>query len=290
MTVTTTDQASPAETVADQVFGSSDNVNQFATADDHRHIIDGIDETLGLIAEANEIGLGRIAVDHYDVSVIVPVYNERQTLPVVLERIKQVMPPATEVIIVDDGSTDGTRQWLEDLPETAGLTILTRRANHGKGSAVRLGIRHSQGRVVAIQDADTEYEPADLLRVIWPILDGDADVVYGSRYLGDVSDPSMLHRVGNWALTKASNLMTGLQLTDMETCHKAFDGDMIRSMQLRECRFGFEPEVTAKVASAGAIVMEVPTGYQGRSYEEGKKIGWRDAFAALGCMWRYRNG
>ena len=290
MTVTTTEQASTAETVADQVFGSTASADQFVTADDHQHVIDGIDETLGLIAEANEIGRGHIAVDQYDVSVIVPVYNERRTLPVVLKRIKQVMPPATEVIIVDDGSTDGTRQWLEDLPETAGLTILTRRANHGKGSAVRLGIRHSQGRVVAIQDADTEYEPADLLRVIWPILDGDADAVYGSRYLGDVSDPSMMHRVGNWALTKASNLMTGLQLTDMETCHKAFDGDMIRSIQLRECRFGFEPEVTAKVASAGAIVMEVPTGYQARSYDEGKKIGWKDAFAALGCMWRYRKG
>jgi hypothetical protein len=124
--------------------------------------------------------------------------------------------------------------------------------------------------------------------VIWPILDGDADVVYGSRYLGDVSDSSLIHRLGNWALTKASNLMTGLKLTDVETCHKAFDGEMLRSIELRECRFGFEPEITAKVASRGAIVMEVPTGYDSRGYDEGKKIGWKDGLAALGCMWHYR--
>lgn len=277
----------------DEVFASPEQLSQqlagLSSDDKHNQIIDQIDETLGLIAEANEIGQGRLAVDHYDVSVVVPVYNEVETLPQVLKRIEQVMPPATEVIVVDDGSTDGTRQWLESLPEKAGRTILTRRANHGKGSAVRLAIRHSSGRVVAIQDADLEYEPADLLRVIWPILDGDAEVVYGSRYLGDVTDHSIFHRLGNWALTKASNLMTGLELTDMETCHKAFDGDMIRSIQLRECRFGFEPEITAKVAARGAIVMEVPTGYDSRGYDEGKKIGWRDGVAALACMWLYRS-
>jgi glycosyltransferase involved in cell wall biosynthesis len=152
-----------------------------------------------------------------------------------------------------------------------------------------LAIRHSRGRVIAIQDADLEYDPVDLLRVIWPILDGNAEVVYGSRYLGQTSDPSLLHQLGNRMLTFFSNLTTGLRLTDMETCHKAFHGDLLRSIPLRECRFGFEPEITAKIANRDARVIEVPTNYQGRGYDEGKKIGWRDALAAVGCMWTYRN-
>ena len=275
-------------TVNDQLFANAADVSDLQPESDHSQILDQIDQTLELIAEANDIGLGRREVDHFDVSVIVPVFNEVETLPKVLARIEQVMPPATEVIVVDDGSTDGTSEWLKEQPVKASRTVLCRRANHGKGSAVRLAIRHSQGRVVAIQDADLEYDPADLLRMIWPILDGDADVVYGSRYLGEVSDQSIVHRMGNWALTQASNMLTGLRLTDMETCHKAFDGPLIRSIQLRECRFGFEPEVTAKIASWSATVIEVPTGYKSRGYNEGKKIGWRDAISALVCMWRYR--
>lgn len=251
-------------------------------------VIDQIDHTLELIAEANSTACGARRVEQFDVTIIVPVFNERETVPQVLERIDEVMPPATEVIVVDDGSTDGTSQWLGELESRSNRRVICRRRNHGKGSAVRLAIRHSRGRVVAIQDADLEYDPADLLRVIWPVLEGHADVVYGSRYLDGSDDPSWLHRFGNQMLTLGSNLMTGLKLTDMETCHKAFAGDMLREIALEQTRFGFEPEITAKVAARGAKVIEVPTRYQSRGYDEGKKIGWRDGIAALACIWRYR--
>lgn len=171
-----------------------------------------------------------------------------------------------------------------------GLRIIRRRRNHGKGSAVRLGIRHSEGRVVAIQDADMEYEPADLLRVVWPVLEGRADAVYGSRYLDKTKNDAWLHRLGNVALTFLSNRLTGLRLTDMETCHKAFRGDFLRSIPLQECRFGFEPEITGKIAARDARVLEVSTSYDARGYDEGKKIGWRDGVSAIACMWKYRNG
>lgn len=228
--------------------------------------------------------------NRFELTIIVPVYNERQTLPAVLDRIDEVMPSSTEIIVVDDGSFDGTETWLASLPPRADRRVIRRRGNHGKGSAVRLAIRHSRGRVVAIQDADLEYDPADLLGVVGPILEGTADVVYGSRYLGGSTDRSRLHRFGNWALTRLSNALTGLSLTDMETCHKAFDGELLRSIELRECRFGFEPEITAKIASRGARIFEVPIRYDQRGFDEGKKIGWKDGFAALACMWKYRGG
>ena len=224
----------------------------------------------------------------FDLTIVVPVYNECKTLPLILERIDRVMPERTETIVVDDASQDGTAQWLSDLSSRPDRVILKRKRNHGKGSAVRLGIRHSRGAIVAIQDADTEYDPIDLLRVIMPIQSGEAKAVYGSRYLDGSTDPSWLHRFGNWALTALSNCMTGQRLTDMETCHKAFDGELVRSISIRECRFGFEPEITGKVSQRGIAIAEVPTGYQSRSYEQGKKITWKDGVAALRCMWRYR--
>ena len=256
----------------------------------HDEIIGRIDRTLELIADATAAATGDLPIDHYAVSIIVPVYNERNTLPEVLDRIKEVMPSETEVIVVDDCSTDGTSEWLDSLPKRDNLQIFHRRANHGKGSAVRLAIKHSRGDVVAIQDADLEYDPADLLRTIWPILDGDADVVYGSRYLDEGGDRSIVHRLGNGMLTLGSNMLTGLSLTDMETCHKAFDGELLRSIELKECRFGFEPEITAKIAQRTSMILEVPVGYEGRSYDEGKKIGWRDGVAAFACIWKYRKG
>ena len=271
----------------DSLFAASPGHQWQPTCDDHA-VIDRIDTTLDLIANATSAAAGVRAMDAYDITIIIPVFNEHQTLPCVLERIDEVMPPATEVIVVDDGSTDGTREWLAELSQRDNRRIIRRRRNHGKGSAVRLAIRHSRGRVIAIQDADLEYDPADLLRVIWPILDGQADVVYGSRYIDASADPSRLHRLGNWLLTMTSNQMTGLELTDMETCHKAFDGDLLRSIPLRECRFGFEPEITAKIANLGKRISEVPTGYQSRGYDQGKKIGWRDALAAIACIWKYR--
>ncbi len=143
---------------------------------------------------------------------------------------------------------------------------------------------------MAIQDADLEYDPVDLLGAIDLVLAGQANVVYGSRYLQRSHDPSWLHCFGNWLLTRLSNALSGLRLTDMETCHKAFRGDLIRSIPLRECRFGFEPEITAKIASRDVEIKEVPTAYHCRGYDEGKKIGWRDGVAALACMWKYRHG
>jgi len=270
----------------DDLFATESDTQDWQPIEER--VIDQIDNTLELIAEANSTACGGRDVDQFDVTIIVPVFNERETLPRVLERIEEVMPPATEVIIVDDGSTDGTSQWLGELESKSNRRVFCRRRNHGKGSAVRLAIRHSRGRVVAIQDADLEYDPADLLRVIWPILEGDADVVYGSRYLEGSDDPSWLHRFGNQMLTFGSNLMTGLKLTDMETCHKAFAGSLLREIRLEQTRFGFEPEITAKVAARGAKVIEVPTRYQSRGYDEGKKIGWKDGVAALACIWRYR--
>lgn len=225
----------------------------------------------------------------FGLSVVIPVFNERKTLPQILSRIDEVMPADCETIVVDDASTDGTAEYLAGLPPRPNRTVLLRGRNHGKGSAVRMGIRHSRGAIVAIQDADMEYDPIDLLDVIEPIQSGQAEVVYGSRYLRGSDDPSMLHRLGNWALTAISNCMTGQRLTDMETCHKAFRGDLVRSIRIRECRFGFEPEITGKIADHGIAIAEVPTGYSYRSYEEGKKITWKDGVAALACMWRYRN-
>lgn len=228
------------------------------------------------------------AATDFDLTVVVPVFNERQTLPRVLARIDDVMPVGTQTVIVDDASTDGTTEWLVAQPSRPDRKVLLRKRNHGKGSAVRLGIRHSVGKIVAIQDADSEYDPADLLKVIEPISQGNSRVVYGSRYLESGEDPSLLHRLGNWTLTAASNCMTGQRLTDMETCHKAFEGALIRDVTIRECRFGFEPEITGKIAARGIRIVEVPTGYQYRSYAEGKKITWKDGVAAFACMWRYR--
>ncbi len=252
--------------------------------------IDQMESTLDRLANLIAEATSDEPCETFDLTIIVPVYNERETLPQILERLDEVMPRRTEVIVVDDGSTDGTAEWLAVNGPRPNRRVFCRRVNHGKGSAVRLAIRHSRGSVVAIQDADLEYDPARLLSVVWPILDGNADVVYGSRYLEESSDPSLVHRFGNWILTSISNMLTGLRLTDMETCHKAFDGEMLRSIALKECRFGFEPEITAKVAARNARVIEVPTGYECRGYDEGKKIGWRDAVSAFACMWKYRKG
>ena len=285
-----------AETHARETDGVSIGNAAGGDRSDVDRVVERVNQTLDLVTEAtaglspNRCQEDRSRSDAIELSIIVPVFNEVDTLPRVLDRIDSVMPPATEVIVVDDGSTDGTSTWLRSQTHPAHRRIFCRRRNHGKGSAVRLAIRHSRGRAVAIQDADLEYDPGDLLGVVAPILAGAADVVYGSRYLGPSRDPSWLHRAGNWLLTRLSNQLTGLQLTDMETCHKAFRGDLIREIPLRECRFGFEPEITAKIAHRGVAIEEVATGYDSRGYDEGKKIGWRDAVAALVCMWKYRHG
>lgn len=220
-------------------------------------------------------------------SVVIPVYNEEATLAGILARVSRV-PIPKEIIVVDDGSTDGTRMILETCAPVAGLRVLLQPRNAGKGAALRAGFAAARGDVIIVQDADLEYDPRDFPRLLQPILAGQADVVYGSRFLGAApQDPSRLHRWGNSLLTRLSNLHTGLALTDMETCYKAFRREVLELIAIEQNRFGFEPEVTAKLARQGARILEVPITYRARSYAAGKKIGFRDAINALYCIVRY---
>ncbi len=221
------------------------------------------------------------------VSVVIPVYNEKRTVFDVIARVK-ALPFATEIIVVDDGSTDGTRGWLETIRGASGLKLILKDQNEGKGAALRSGFEVATGQIVVVQDADLEYDPRDIEQLIRPIATDAADVVYGSRYFyRRCRDTSFFHRLINRALTTASNLSTGWRLTDMETCHKAFRTSVIRDLPLTQSRFGFEPEVTAKLARRKVRVQETPSSYAPRSYAEGKKIGWRDAISAVYCILRY---
>ncbi len=220
-------------------------------------------------------------------SVIMPVYNEEATLRTILARVIRI-PIPKEIILVDDASTDGTREILRSVAHLPGLRVISQPRNLGKGAALRAGFAAATGHVLLVQDADLEYDPRDYPRLLQPILEGRADAVYGSRFLGKVpQDPSWLHRFGNGLLTRASNLLTGLRLTDMETCYKAFRRDVLRGLKICQDRFGCEPEVTAKLARRKARVVEVPISYQARNYAEGKKIGIKDAINALYCIIRY---
>lgn len=223
----------------------------------------------------------------FTLSVVVPVYNEQATIYTILTRLA-ALPLPLELVIVDDASTDLTRRMLEPLSNVKNVKLIFKPQNEGKGAALRTGFKHATGDVVVIQDADLEYDPRDIVPLIRPILEGEADVVYGSRFLGDSpQDPSLMHRLGNRLLTGASNLLTGLQLTDMETCYKAFKQSVLQTVEVRQNRFGFEPEVTAKLARRGHRFAEVPIRYDARSYAEGKKIGVKDGFNALYCIVRY---
>lgn len=224
----------------------------------------------------------------FKLTVVVPVYNEQQTVAEILARVRAV-PIPKEIIVVDDHSTDGTRAVLEQLADWPELRVIYKSQNEGKGAALRTGFAVASGDVVVVQDADLEYDPNDLPSLLEPILRGEADVVYGSRYLHDVpQDPSFLHRFGNRLLTWASNLFTGLRLTDMETCYKMIPRPLLQSIVIQQNRFGFEPEVTAKLARRGVRIKELPIRYEGRGYQEGKKIGWRDGCNAFYCVVRYR--
>lgn len=222
------------------------------------------------------------------VSILMPVFNEISTIREIVARVRDESQH-DELLIVDDCSTDGTRDVLIELDrELPDVRVVMHGYNKGKGAALRTALTHARGDVVLIQDADLEYSPSDFERVLGPIHRGEADVVYGSRFLENAEqDPSWLHRFGNRMLTAASNLTTGLRLTDMETCYKAFRRDALRGVWLRENRFGFEPEITAKLARRGCRFHEVGIAYDGRGWEEGKKIGPRDAFRALWCIVRY---
>jgi glycosyltransferase involved in cell wall biosynthesis len=222
-------------------------------------------------------------------SVVIPVYNERRTLREVIQRVLQV-PFETEVICVDDGSTDGSRELLAELEaKHPQLRIFLQPKNSGKGSALRRGIQEASGDFVIIQDADLEYDPADYPSLLEPLIQGKADVVYGSRFLG--SGPHRVlyfwHSVANWILTLISNCLTNINLTDMETCYKVFRREVVQSIPLEEDRFGFEPEITVKIAKRKLRIYEVGISYAGRTYEEGKKIGWKDGVWALWCLLKY---
>jgi glycosyltransferase involved in cell wall biosynthesis len=221
-------------------------------------------------------------------SIVIPVYNERQTIQEILRRVRAVEMPK-EIIIVDDGSVDGTREILQGLPPADDVKIVLQPRNMGKGAALRAGFALVSGDIVVIQDADLEYDPAEYSLLIRPILENKADVVYGSRFLGGPHRVLFFwHYVGNKLLTTFSNMMTDLNLTDMETCYKAFRSQVLHKIRLRENRFGFEPEFTAKVAGARFRIYEVPISYSGRDYSEGKKIGWKDGAAAVYFIFKYR--
>jgi len=225
-------------------------------------------------------------------SVVIPVYNEEKTLSEIVRRVALVdVGMAKELVLVDDGSTDGSRGILRSLQkEHPEWIFIYHERNMGKGASLRDGFAAATGDIVIIQDADLEYDPADYPLLLKPILDGHADVVYGSRFLG--GGPHRVaffwHYVGNRILTTFSNMMTDLNLTDMEVCYKAFRKEVLKSIALRENRFGFEVEITARVAKGGWRVYEVPVSYYGRSYAEGKKITWRDGLWALWCIIKYR--
>jgi len=220
-------------------------------------------------------------------SVVIPVYNEVKTVEELVRRVLAV-PVDKEVILVDDGSTDGSRDCLAGLSSDSGVQVLLHEKNQGKGAALRTGFTAATGDIVIVQDADLEYFPEEYLELIEPIVKGWADVVYGSRFLGRRHRVLLYHHyLANKLLTFLSNLTTNLNLSDMETCYKVFRREVIQSLPLKQDRFGFEPEVTAKVARGRYRVFEVAISYNGRTYEEGKKIGARDAFIALWCIFRY---
>ena len=221
-------------------------------------------------------------------SVIVPCYNERATVAELLRRVREV-PIEKEIIVIDDVSTDGSRDVVSALAnEWPEIRQIQQPVNHGKGAAIRRGIMEARGEIVLIQDADLEYDPEEYPKLIQPILDGHADVVFGSRFAGYPRRVMLFwHRMGNTFLTFLSNMTTNLDLTDMETCYKVFRREIIQSIPLRSNRFGIEPEITAKVAKRGYRIYEVPIAYYGRDYWEGKKINWKDGFAALWTILRY---
>jgi glycosyltransferase involved in cell wall biosynthesis len=224
------------------------------------------------------------------VSIVIPVFNERDTIVEIIRRV-QAIGVHSEIIIVDDFSTDGTRQILLELEREADIRVFMHGYNRGKGAALRTGFQHCRGDVVAIQDADLEYDPADLPGLVAAIERGEADVVYGSRFLENAEqDPSRVHRLGNWLLTTASNLTTGQWLSDMETCYKVFRREVLDQVDIEQNRFGFEPDITAKVSRLGYGILEMPVRYNSRGYEEGKKIGMRDAANALWCIAKYGCG
>jgi len=222
-------------------------------------------------------------------SVVIPCYNEVDTLERVVEAVRAAPVPNIEIVLVDDGSSDGTRDLIRSKLEPRVDRVILHEHNRGKGAALRSGFAAATGDVVLVQDADLEYDPREYPRLLQPFLEHGADVVYGSRFAGGESHRVLYywHSVGNRALTMLSNMLTNLNLTDMEVCYKLFRREILQRITIEEDRFGFEPEITAKMARLRPRVYEVGVSYAGRTYEEGKKIGWRDGLRALWCIFKY---
>ena len=223
------------------------------------------------------------------VSIIIPCYNEHKTIVQIVDKILNQKGIEKEIIIIDDCSTDGTKEILQKNINSKVDKIIYNEKNFGKGFCIKKGVEISSGQIVLIQDADLEYDPSDYNKILKPIFEGNADVVYGSRFVGSEEKRVLFywHSVGNYLLTTLSNIFSNLNLTDMENCYKAFKSDLIKSINLEEERFGFEPEITAKIAKKKIRIFEVGVKYFGRTYSEGKKITWRDGFSALRCIIKY---
>ena len=224
----------------------------------------------------------------YTLSVIIPCFNEIRTIREIIFKVKNSPIKNKEIIIIDNCSTDGTREFLKNINDEE-LTIVFNKRNIGKGGSLAKGISLASGEITLIQDADLEYDPAEYKKLIAPILSGNADVVYGSRFVGEAPHRVLYfwHRVGNGFLTLLSNILTDINLTDMETCYKVFKTDIIKSIRLREKGFGIEPEITAKIASLNCRIYEVGISYFGRTYKEGKKVKMKDGFIAIWCILKY---
>ena len=265
--------------MVDQILNRIDGLNELL---DHELGIYRGAHLCGSLAQNASTESGRPML-----SVVIPVYNEIDTIARVVSRVA-ALPIDKEIVIVDDCSTDGTIDVLEKLKGIPGIRLILHEQNQGKGAALRTAFQHAQGEIVVIQDADLEYDPREIPGLIEPILRGEAEIVYGSRFIGQVQqDKSWVHRFGNGLLTTASNLFSGLKLTDMETCYKAFRRDALKCIEVDQNRFGIEPELTAKLARRGYRFSEVPISYSPRTYAEGKKIGIRDLFKAVYCIGRY---
>jgi glycosyltransferase involved in cell wall biosynthesis len=224
-----------------------------------------------------------------NITVIIPCYNEASTIRYILDAVRGQPLDIYELIVIDDCSTDGTSDQLHILSKEYNFRFVKHDRNQGKGAALRTGIASATGDLIIIQDADLEYDPLEYKILIQPILDGKADVVFGSRFMGGRPHRVVYfwHMVGNKLLTLLSNMCTNLNLTDMETCYKVFKREVIQKINISENRFGFEPEITAKISKMDAIIYEVSISYYGRTYNQGKKIGWKDGFRAIWCIFKY---